>query len=341
MKRPSWETLEVYKGFALCAMMGLHSTVWWISTGNDGDLRGAPEEQYLLLFPYFIFFGCFSLSFALSAGTSFLFWIRAQNLGVQSFKAVLVRAAVLAAAGFYLNYRSWYIFQFLGLATLVAYLLLLLVGVRGLVLFGLFVAVISEPLRLWLQPWESSYWVAIVSGNNSGLYFWPFFPWFALFALGAGLGQLRSSKVFSESRLTQLLLLVGLALVNLVFFSNRIFPEIDPGNLWGSGFFRPDLFRFAEWAGIMLVGLALVDWLLRTRLRILLTWFKPISAHSLVIYLVHYKIYSSGVYWAKSSNGFHLALLILAQVVLSFGLGVFLNRVVRTASLMKQKRSLG
>jgi uncharacterized membrane protein len=287
--RNTFVVLNAYKACALCALILLHSLIWWLSP-ND---RFIPENSAwvgLFLIPYITLFGWFGLSFAFTAGFSLRLWVQPgwdpveRKLKAGSFPdwgAIFARVGLLLGIGFLMNYKSWYIFQFLGVSTLLIIIWLKRLRLDGLFILGMAVMVAAGPLRNYFAGSTPSYLKAIVVGDTTGNFFWPFFPWFSYLVFGFTLGHLRYKK-----NLRLFCLVTGALLVNFSYFVGGLDSAFDLHDIWGPGLFQPALDQLLGWTGLILISYGLFDLYFSRRIPGPYNFFQVMGRNSLVVFVL-------------------------------------------------------
>jgi uncharacterized membrane protein len=328
------DSLHAYKGFALCGMIGLHTYVWWYSKGIDGQIELASPQALILLNLFLGLMGWLSLSFAFTAGVSYVIWIKSQQVLLGKWPSpstTLFRAGIFMGIGFWLNPQSWYIFQFLGLSVLVTYVVLRLSGFWGVALLGVLVSGLSDFLRDFTSSWPLSYWKVILIGENEGRYFWPFFPWFSLFALGVIVGRIKLSRLNEKPNLiSNGMILIGLVLLNSAGYYKNLIPQIDVKNLWGPAIFQPNTITFYGWSGLILATYGAFDYMSASRFRKLTSWAIQMSYSSLLVYVIHYRVFVKFVFAYKGSGSWiRLMGAILIQILIAYLVSALVFKVIR------------
>lgn len=317
-------------------MIGLHTIIWWMSKGNDGFIIKNWDKYEFILTPYVLFFGWLSLSFAFTSGFSFHLWIFNKSNFPNLF-SIIKRVLFLFIVGWFLNPKSWYIFQFLSVSMALSYLLIKYFCIEFIWIFTFLSPFGANILRYFHLPWEGSYLEAILIGDKNGLYFWPFFPWYFLFGCGILFRDIKL-KVSKKSRnlMIKIFLILSLSFLNIGEFFKIIMPTIDLTHFWGTGIFQPNLFQFFSWSALIINSFIAVEFVSKFNFKKIFYAFKKIGEYSLIIYIIHYKFFVSYVFLYKNDDFSRLFILILLQILFSIFIGVILDFFIKKVYMEKQ-----
>lgn len=240
-------SLDVLKGIGIIYLIFTHQIIWLYIRGDAGGLI-YPESL-----PIFYFFrtGFHVLGYQipLLAGVTFFLALKSK---VMSAATLIKRAFLLAALGYLMNllawgpydlwdFFDWDVLQFIALSMIVAYPIIKKLPSRwsAAILFLLGVTAICLSNRFPYPDYYEFYLYKIIIGDILGEHYWPFFPWFGLFASGALIGKLLAEN---DRRKFMIMAGVGFAMVLHSSYSGNFTPTENFDNAWGPALFKPSPF---------------------------------------------------------------------------------------------------
>lgn len=235
-------SIDILKGLCAILLVIGHQIIWLFVDLDGGEPRY--EEAWFLNNDLFSFGQhMFILLLPVLAGLTFFIYVKDRNL---SWPGLILRCFVLSSLGFCMNFLTWGInnifdwdvLQFVSLSMLISFPLIKKLKDRhGLVILSVLAAVcvlLSESFPL--SAFQDSYLYIIFIGDIRGLNYWPFCPWFSIFALGIFIGRM---YLLNKWQVFDILAVAGIVLLVVSIVSGNLFPVQDISNLWGTSFFKP------------------------------------------------------------------------------------------------------
>ena len=329
--RQRYLSLDILKGIGIIYLIFTHHIVWQYIQGDAGGLI-YPQARSV-----FRFFGAGShilgAQIPLLAGITFVLALQSKSLRLAT---VFKRALLLAALGYAMNLFAWGPYAFLDSYDWdVLQLIALSMSVTGplikklpvawsaavLILLGMFAVGMSD--RFPLSKFYDSYFYKMFIGDAEGEHYWPFFPWFALFAAGSVIGALR---ILDDKRKLKGMAVTGLVMVLWSVGAGKFLPVFDYDNFWG-----PTLFKPAPEFVIGIIGGSLM-WISLTHLLLALS---PKLARFLEKSgLVYYGVGILWIYVITTIVGYHLTVSTQLYFNLDFKDSLILLPILISISLM-------
>jgi len=259
-------SLDILKGLGIIYLIFTHQIIWLYIKGDAGGLI-YPESL-----PIFYFFrtGFHVLGYQipLLAGVTFFLTLKSK---VMNTITLINRAFLLAALGYLMNlmawgpydlwdFFDWDVLQFIALSMIVTYPILKKLSTRwsAALLFLLGVTAICLSDQFPYPDFHDLYFYKIMIGDTLGEHYWPFFPWFGLFASGILIGFL---IVLNNRRKFIFMTGVGLIMVLHSSFLGKFYPMINLDNMWGPALFKPSPFFVTGIIGGSLLWITLMQFL--------------------------------------------------------------------------------
>ncbi len=237
---------DVLKSVGIFILIICHQIAWLFIDGDVAGFRYVGSQKTFNVIVKIVFysglpFWGFFLPFL--AGASTFFYIKKETT---TAKSILIRTMGLTILGFVLNFFAWGIndlfawdvLPFIATCILVSWLFIKnfeYPGVRiSLFLLGLFSLYLSNQFPF--AHLGDLYIYKIILGDSEGYNYWPFFPWFSIFAAGIFVGYYyeRGNKTF----LSLLPWLGGLCL-GISYFKKALLPVVNLEKIWGPVVFKP------------------------------------------------------------------------------------------------------
>lgn len=336
-----WYTLDAIKAVGIIAIIIEHLVVWWFV-----------DETNYTISPYYnqYFFSIFlnSLIFLtvvpISAGAAFRFYLKPvfnkkikKNKKAGIFvKNTVKKAVLLILIGYLLNFivfgkddfLDWDVLQFLGVSFIVSVVILKLSSLFLFSVFGASTLLLSPFLVSILDNYKNNYFVAVLIGNDSGYFFWPFFPHFTAFAFGFLVAHYYLDFK-SKSKINEFYTYssaIGFVFIFLAILKNKVFFEVTPVNFWGPNIFQPPVFTAIGLIGINLLFIIILDIILKKKKPKDFGVVHVFSSAILWIFIFHLIVGYHAVMLLKNSQyygAYILILLIFIILILSYALGAF------------------
>jgi len=199
----------------------------------------------------------------LLAGMTYYIAFKSKSI---TFMMVSKRAGVLLLLGYVINLLcwgyvalfDWDVLQFIALSMVVSFpflkkfpqdtgpLMVLVVGCVALSYSSLFPFPLLENLYIY----------QIIIGSRIGENFWPFCPWFFLFAVGIGMGK---AYYENNKKIIKIFPLIGVALLAASIISGKFLPTISTEYVWSALLFKPSPFFVCGIAGASLTMIPLAS----------------------------------------------------------------------------------
>ncbi|MCB0418340.1 MAG: DUF1624 domain-containing protein [Bdellovibrionales bacterium] len=244
--RQRWVGLDIAKALCVLVMVFIHSSFWLIT--SQDEVMNTQSFMYPIV-THTTFLGLFPLSLPATAGCGlrlYLDRLQAQGRELEILPLVRTSAAIMVL-GYLMTLLTWGpsqgfewdVLHFVGLSYLVISIALKLTTIPVMIIMGLMSMFATDIFRdLWST--SNSFLAGILIGNDSGFFFWPFFPWFATLIFGFALThfflETKNSRVFQG-----ICLAIGVALIAFSLWLGDFFLTLNPENVWGENVFRPRL----------------------------------------------------------------------------------------------------
>jgi len=307
-------SLDIFKGLGVIYMIIGHQIVW-LFTYADGFGLLYPDSYHI-----FSFFRTglhpLVLQLPVIAGASLLLWMNSKKI---PFSIILQRSCLLLLLGFLLNYLSWGpmatlawdVLPFVGLSTLISYPLIKTLAKKSsrIILFALAILCLSLSNRFPFADYQNFYIYKIFFGDIRGESYWPFCPWYTLFAVGIFLGQALNSDNKKTLKLLSgagIILLTSYVLSEMIHLTPYFTKDYDYQNVWGSVLFKPSALFILGIIGFSLTFIPLVHHLCKK-----FPMMKQALANSFLI------TYAQGILW-----------IYLTTVVFGYRITAFLKSII-------------
>ena len=298
MKKDRWIELDLFKFFGLISLLLWHTIDWWFSDGK-GMIWGLENmTEYMNFFQVgmsFFLFLCISLP--ITAGVSIYFMHK-------KGKNLVIRGLLLVFYGFFVNYISfgsddiisWDILQFIGLSTILIFLLLkfnlnnkILIGIPiGIILISkIFTNYYFQKIAVYDSPYRKLI-DNIFFGDPSGESYYPLLPWFSLVIIGYLIAYYKESLNIQREKISKYSLLLSFILSPFYFISNEIW-KYDVMNTWGSHIFMPTLIDFISLFPLFFLIFGLLHLISKDLVVKIynLNFIKKLSTEILYVYVFH------------------------------------------------------
>lgn len=283
-------SIDVLKGLGIIYMLLLHQLIWLLIIGDRAVLR-YPQSGSLIY--GFSRMGLHFLSMQIPVLAAMTFYLSARKPDF-TWGTLLVRVAFLIMLEFGKNLLAWGpgdmfawdVLPFIALSMVVSYPFLKMPREKaGLAcIAGVGAAAVCLSRTFPNAALEQSYLSVIFFGDRQGYHFWPFFPWYALFAVGIILGYLVTGQ--NKKNVMRSVAVLGFFMVMLSVATDRYFPVLDYQNFWGPSIFKPHPFFVLGVIGMSLVSVTILHRAIEASAR-LRTFF----AHSFLVF------FARGILW--------------------------------------------
>ncbi len=282
---PRWITLDILKAISLVFMIIGHTVIWWYT--RTDKYFNAPQSYFSsLVQPYIQYNTYLMMTFPMVAGTVLFFQIKSLP-----FQQIIKRGAFLLCLGFFINYKTWDVLQLVGFTTILICILYHWVKFEIIALLGVFIIFSAPYFYKALQPWENTYWKAIVFGGTNGDYYFPIFPWSGTIIFGFVIGKAKADYLNKKTKNNKLLIGLGSLLFLIGAFFKNLIIDVDPNNIWGPSIFSPPTSRIIANMGIYLLligGIETITSALKIKKLEKTSWMSIYSKALLYIYFIHY-----------------------------------------------------
>jgi len=259
-------SLDILKGIGIIYLIFTHQIIWLYIKGDAGGLI-YPESL-----PIFYFFrtGFHVLGYQipLLAGVTFFLTLK---LKVMSAATLIKRAFLLAALGYLMNllawgpydlwdFFDWDVLQFIALSMIVTYPIIKKLSTRwsAAILFLLGAIAIYLSDQFPYPDFQELYFYKIIIGDTLGEHYWPFFPWFGIFASGVLIGML---LIENDKRKLMIMAGIGFIMVLHSSYSGNFTPTENFDNTWGTALFKPSPYFVTGIIGGSLLWIVLMQFL--------------------------------------------------------------------------------
>lgn len=262
---PRYRSLDILKGIGIVYLIILHQIIWVFTQSDGMGLRFEQATSFVSWIFYQSGMHVFGSGIPVIAGASFVLFIKHKN---PSISVILRRGLYLIFVGFVMNALAWGpynildwdVLGFIGLSTIFSYLLLRLLPE----VYAYFVFFFLIVLSLFLSnqfPFLSiseNYLYKIIFGDIHGLNYWPFFPWYALFASGMFIGL---NFFYQKKKWINIQIIVGCVLCVISLLSSNYFPPKNLDQIWGVALFKPSPLFILGLIGPILVVSVIFEYL--------------------------------------------------------------------------------
>jgi len=256
-------SIEFFKALGIIYLVCLHEVAWIFMDFSSGGFRYEELRSVGIIFGYYSGLHVLGFQIPLLAGMTYYMAFKSKNT---TFTFVWKRAVVLLLLGYMVNFlcwgwRSffdWDVLQFIALSMIVSFPLLkkfpqhtgpFMVFVVGCV-------ALSYSSLYPLLSLEHLYIYQIIIGSRIGENFWPFCPWFFLFAVGVGMGK---AYYENNTKMIKIFPFIGLVLLAVSILSGKFFPTISTEHVWSALLFKPSPFFVCGIAGASLTMIPLAS----------------------------------------------------------------------------------
>ncbi|MCB0405953.1 MAG: DUF1624 domain-containing protein [Bdellovibrionales bacterium] len=242
--RQRWVGLDIAKALCVLVMVFIHSSFWLIT--SQDEVMNTQSFMYPIV-THTTFLGLFPLSLPATAGCGLRLYLdRLQSVGKElEIRTLLKTSAAIMVLGYAMTVLTWGFSQgfewdvlhFVGLSYLVIGLALKVTTIPVLIIMGLLSMFATDVLReLWAS--SNTFVTGVLIGNDSGFFFWPFFPWFATLVFGFALAhfflETKNSRVFQGASMG-----MGVLFIAFSLWLGDFFLILNPESVWGENVFRP------------------------------------------------------------------------------------------------------
>ncbi len=312
-------SIDLLKGIGMIYLFFLHHTVWIFIKNDSGEL--VYPEAYSLVFNFcHSILGHLGLEIPLLAGATYFISLTRKK---SKFIEVLGRVVALIGLGFLMNYLAWGlhkdsfvddlfdwdVLQFVALSMVVAYPFIKFLpekaGIGALLGLGLLTLSISN--KFPFADLQDSYFYSIFIGDVQGENYWPFCPWFMLFAWGILVG-----KVLCLEKDSALKKLAGVGGLFIIFsmLSRNFLPPTNIENIWGPALFKP--------SAVFVVGIMGLSSVMISLISIALKKFPDIHKWLEQSFLIHFGKSILWIYLISTIIGYNITYMVSIKYELDF-----------------------
>ncbi len=335
--RNRWVSLDIAKALSIFCVILAHTLVWWYSA----------EDQYVVepslffsqkVVPLIQSIGLFPLMIPMAAGASLRFyagkfWDPKTFCFSQKQKCFFVlslaqKAFLIAFLGYAMNFLTWGIdsmfawdvLQFIGFSLLVAGIIFSWTRAEGVLIAGGLVLSSASFLRDWIGPDNPAYWKFILIGDWGGDHFWPFFPWFSIFAAGFYTAHLYLTV--KHGTFKKICLLTGIAFMTAAAMTGLFFLKIDFTNWWGPALFHPPAVHVLSRIGAFMTLVGILAFFPFNKPLSPYGFINTFSRGILFIYLIHTIVgYHACRMLQHTGHAGFLIMIIFLEAALAYGIG--------------------
>ncbi len=249
MSHPSrWSGLDGAKFLCILFMVFIHATFWLVT--DQDEVMNTRSFLYPII-NHTTFLGLFPLSLPITAGCGLRFYLEKirTHTDWESFRLLpLLKISIgIMLLGYVMTLLTWGgghafewdVLHFVGLSYLVIALALKVTTVPVFAVLGFFSFLLTDIVRQLVGA-NPGFLGAVLVGDQSGDFFWPFFPWFSTVVFGFVLAHcyIRFGK---SSRFQWGLGLIALLGLGFAYTNQDLALVLDPQFVWGPGVFQPPL----------------------------------------------------------------------------------------------------